>query len=442
MKHLNYFFAIAAVIATAACTKVEIDDLAVPERKIAFEVASYVPQTKAGHSLITELTGLDVAAGDQVFKSKAFIHADNGSGSTANPVPFFNAGVSGVETISFNDASDEWAPAHTYYWPKAVRSNIDFFSWYDMAGTDPTITFTTPFSSISMQWANRSVSLKDNVMWADGAWHFKNNDGDIHDHDGVTKGVPTLFHHALAQVRFSVKQDPMKQADAKNSGKYTFWEVKLNGVSIAASSVHSNGTLSLSEADPGTASTVQTWTKPENDVWANAASPAYATLDGTTVFNTNLAKGVDGSSNPVYLTGSEQYLTVATNMPYNYFTVRPQAVANGVTLTFTYTIHTWYGTEEQYAAANHAGCTDMGTETVNVNDLGPTVSGATYGAPYTDTGIQLNAITGAWANWQMNKKYTYKLVINPATEQILYDPAVEDWADDANASRTVPQPAA
>lgn len=433
MKHLNTFFAIAAVIATAACTKVEIDDLAVPERKIAFEVASYVPQTKAGHSLITELSGLGVDTGDQVFKSKAFIHADNGSGSTVDPVPFFNAGVSGVETISFNDASDEWAPAHTYYWPKAVRSNIDFFSWYDMAGTDPTITFNDPYSSISMQWANRSVSLKDNVMWADGAWHFKNNDEDIHDHDGVTKGVPTLFHHALAQVRFSVKQNPMKQADAKNSGKYTFWEVKLNGVSIAASSVHSNGTLTLSESDPGTPSTVQTWTKPYNDVWANAASPAYATLDGTTVFNTNLAKGTDGV-NPVYLTNSEQYLTVATNMPDNYFTVRPQDIAAGVTLTFTYTIHTWYGTEEQYATANHAGCTDMGTETVNVNDL----AGAGYGTPYTNTGIQLNAITDAWENWQMNKKYTYKLIINPATEQILYDPAVENWENDVNVTQTVP----
>ena len=437
MRHFNMLLAAAAVLVTAACAKVENDTSAAPDHKINFEVGSYMTQTKAGHSLITELTDLGVASANQVFKSKAFIHADNGNGGTAYPAPFFTAGASGVETISFNDTNDEWAPAHTYYWPKAVRSNIDFFSWYDMAGNDPTITFTTPFSSISMQWANRSVSFKDNVMWADGAWHFKNNDGDIHDHDGVTKGVPTLFHHALAQVRFSIKQDPMKQADPLNDGKYTFWEVKLNGVSIAASSVHSNGTLSLSESDPGTAATVQTWTKPSNDVWANATSPAYATLDGTTVFNTDLAKGIDGSSNPIYLTGSEQYLTVSTNMPDNYFTVRPQDIANGVTLTFTYTIHSWYGTEEQYAAANHSGCTDMGTETVNINDFGPTVSGATYGTPYTDTGIQLNAITSAWPRWQMNKKYTYKLVINPSTDTILYDPAVENWDDDVNVSQTV-----
>ena len=129
-------------------------------------------------------------------------------------------------------------------------------------------------------------------------------------------------------------------------------------------------------------------------------------------------------------------------MPDNYFTVRPQDLANGVTITFTYTIHTWYGTLEQYADANHAGCVDMSTETVNINDFGPTVSGATYGAPYTDTGIQLNAITGAWLRWQMNKKYTYKFVINPSTETILYDPAVEDWGNDANTTQTVPQPAA
>ena len=431
-----FIFAAAALVALAACTKVETDPQTSPDIKIGYQVASYVSQTKAGegHSFLTELSSLGVAASDQVFKSMAYIHADNGAGGTADPVQFFTAGTSGVEVISWNSTANEWAPAHTYYWPKSFRSNIDFFSWYDMAGTDPTISFVSPFSSVNMAWANRGVAFKDNVMWADAAWHYKGNEQTYQKDASSVEGVPTLFHHALAQLRFTIKQNPMKEEDSKNSGNYTFWEVKLNGVSIAANTVHNNGDLSLTQAAKAEKG-VQAWTKPANDVWANASSPAYATLDGTTVFNTSLAKGTDGT-NDVYLTNSEQYLTVDTNMPNNYFTVRPQDIANGVTITFTYTIKTWYGTETEYAKTNHGNCNLVSTETVNVNDLGPAVANA--GAPYTNTGIQLNAISGAWERWQMNKMYTYKLIINPSSEKILYDPAVEDWAADVNATQTIP----
>ena len=434
MKKL-FIIAAAALVASVACSKVET--VATPDQKIGFQVASYSTQTKADHSFITELSELGVAEADRTFKSIAYIHADDGAGSTADPVQFFTAGTYGKEIIKWNGTSKEWAPEHTYYWPKAFRSNLDFFSWYDMAGVDPTLTFVSPWDEVSLEWANKSVAFKDNVMWADAAWHYKGNVG-TYNHDSAKDGVPTLFHHALAQLRFTVKQDPMKEQDG-SSDNYTFWEVKLLGVSIAASTVHNNGTLSLSQAakaDNGT----QAWTKPTNDIWANAASPAYATLDGTTVFGTDVAKGVDGSSNDVYLTAAEQYLTVDTNMPENYFTVRPQAVADGVILTFKYQIKTWYGTQAQFDAANHEGCKLISTEILNVNDLGP--AGANLGTPYTNTGIQLNAITGAWDKWQMNKKYTYKFTINPKTDKILYDPAVEDWADDTSATQAVPKPAA
>ena len=440
------FVAALALVASAACTKTELSDTATPDVEIGFQVASYSTQTKAesNHSFITELTDLGVATADQKFKSIAYIHADNGNGGTADPVQFFTAGTNGKEVISWNESAKEWAPAHTYYWPKAFRSNIDFFTWYDMAGTDPTVTFASPWDNVTMEWANRTVPFKDNVMWADAAWHYKDNVS-TYNHDSAKNGVPTLFHHALAQVRFTINQNPMKEEDAANPGSFTFWEVKLLGVSIAASSVYNNGTLTLSQEDPDTKQT-QAWTKPTNDIWTGGST--YATLDGTTVFNTPVAKGTTGSAD-VLLTADAQYLTVGeanlgakdwVNMPDYYFTVRPQAVGDNVVITFKYQIKTYYGTQAQFDADGHAGCTPISTETLDVNDLGP--AGANLGLPYTNTGIRLNAITGAWDKWQMNKKYTYNFTINPKTDKILYDPAVENWADDVHADRVVPQPAA
>ena len=125
-------------------------------------------------------------------------------------------------------------------------------------------------------------------------------------------------------------------------------------------------------------------------------------------------------------------------MENNYFTVLPQEIGNGVTLSFKYTIQTYYGTEVEFAKANHGTCSLVSTETIDVNDFGPTVSNTTYGPPYTDTGIQLNAITGAWDKWQMNHRYVYNIIVNPETATILYDPAVEDWTTEDTVDKTVP----
>ena len=49
----KYLFIAAAIVAMAACSKVDTIDNASPKR-IAFEVASYTPQTKGNSSLATE----------------------------------------------------------------------------------------------------------------------------------------------------------------------------------------------------------------------------------------------------------------------------------------------------------------------------------------------------------------------------------------------------
>lgn len=415
--------AAVALVASAACTKVEADFSETPDKAVTFQVANYLNQTKAdshGHtSLIDELTELGISS-NYSFQSKAFIHAAQADGTVAAPAAFFNGGTNGVETITY-DGSSKWEPAHTYYWPKSASSSLSFFSWYDFSGANPTVTYTTDGGTATLAWADRTVALKDNVMWADAAYHYKDNDHSTHNLDGVTKGVPTLFHHALAKVRFTAAVTIESEADSKNAGNSTFWEVTLSEVALSSGTIKSNGKLNLTQTSQTTANTVQTWTAPT--VWsAPTGTQTYLTANlGTAtgdIFDTAVAKGT------TKLTTTAAYLSGENFMDDNYFTVLPQAVGNGVTLTFKYTVVTKYGTSLATAQT-------ISTETINVTELAGS-------APYTATGIQLNAITGGFANWEINHRYVYNILINPKTATILYDPAVEDWAAEQSVNQTVP----
>lgn len=438
MKKL-FIIAAAALVASVACSKVET--VATPDVEIGYQVATFLNQTKAdshGHtSFIDELAELGISS-DQYFKSTAYIHAAQADGNVAAPTLFFTAGTEGVETINY--ASSTWKPAHPYYWPKSPKSSISFFSWYDFGDqVTPTVTgYTTDGAAVTLAWGDRTVALKDNVMYADAAYHYKKNDNGNQNHKiDASEGVPTLFHHALAKVRFTIAQNPMKQKDGETDN-YTFWDVTLSEVALSSGTIKNNGKFSLTETSKTTTATQGSWTLPTNSIWAApTATQTYVTTNlgnaSGNIFDTDVARGVDSSSNPVLLTSDAVSLTGDNFMDDNYFTVMPQAIGNDVTLTFKYTIKTYYGTEAQHTAGT---ATLVSTETIDVNDLGPAVGD--FGAPYTNTGIQLNAITNAWANWQMNHRYVYNIIINPVTAEIKYDPAVADWETEDTVDQTVP----
>lgn len=423
-----FIFAATALVALTACSKVETEH-ATPDVKIGYQVAAYLNQTKAdshGHtSFIDELAELGITSG-QSFASKAYIHAAQADGTVAAPAAFFNAAANGIETISYT--SSTWEPAHVYYWPKASKSSLSFFSWYDFSGANPAITYSSDGGAASLAWTDRTVALKDNVLYADAAYHYKSNTNTEQKHglDGVTEGVPTLFHHALAKVRFTVKAKITEKADTKNSGFKTFWKVTLSEVALSSGTIKSNGNLTLSQTSQTTANTQQAWTLPANLVWAApTAAQAYLTAKlgnaSGDIFDTAVAKGTDA------LTTTAVALTGDNFMADTYFTVLPQDVADGVTLTFKYTIETRYGND------TFDNATPVSTEVVDVKDLAGTESW------YTDAGIKLNAIgTTPIGRWQMNHRYVYNIIVNPETATILYDPAVEDWAAEESAEVSVP----
>lgn len=433
--------AVAALVASVACTKVSIDETATPDVEIGFQVAAYLNQTRSGHSaghtsLIAELE--EVGADSNYFKSVAYLHAAKADGTIEDPALFFLAEEPDtIATINFDDASDSWKPSKPYYWPKSPKSSISFFSWYDFGDqVRPAVkNYTSDGAAIEFAWPDRTVALKDNVLYADAAYHYKKNDNGSQNHnlDGTSNGVPTLFHHALAKVRFTIAQNPMNRLDSGEN--YTFWEVKIDTVALVDGKIKSNGKFSLTETSKTAAATQGTWTMPADSIWAAPESQSYLNAllgnESGHIFDTDVAQGLDS------LTNAAVSLTGENFMNDNYFTVMPQQIANDVTLLLVYTIKTYYGTETEYAKANHGECTLISTETINVNDFGPSVGN--FGAPYTDNGIQLNAISGAWTKWTMNRRYVYNLIINPETDMILYDPAVAPWEDERSSTQYVPK---
>lgn len=422
MKKLYTILAIAA-IAAVGCSKTELVET--PDVKIGYQVANYAVQTKAdAGGFLKEMEAFSITAANAMFKSVAFINADDGNGGQAAPARYYAAATDQVETIKYTSGSPStWAPVGAeYYWPKSPNSDLDFFSWFDLTETASTHVANATFAAdtYTLAWtADRTIALKDNVMYADPVWgQKKNNNTPVYGKDGVSEGVPTLFRHALAQVRFQFKQKTMSKTNSKDATYSTYWVVKVKNLTIPNSQIKKNGKLSLTAAKDAAS-----WTTPANLIWAAASSQTYwATAD---LF---LANAV--SSTGIELTDTEDTFSKDDQMADEYITVLPQQIGDGLLLNFDIEIETKYGT----TAGGVAGATHVSTETIHVKDFD------NGGAIVKNSGIQLNLLTTIGSYWQMNKKYTYIFNIDPATTTILYDPAVEDWATDVNQTQEIPNP--
>ena len=116
MKKILILTAIAALAVSAACTKVET---ITPDQAISFEVAKYMPLTRAYNSLLDE-----TAAGSDIdrFFTNAWYH-DGAAGFGAQRFMTDQA-------IVPDNASDptKWSPSgRNYFWPKT--GSINFFSY-------------------------------------------------------------------------------------------------------------------------------------------------------------------------------------------------------------------------------------------------------------------------------------------------------------------------
>ena len=183
MKKLLLCATLVSVAFTSCVTNEEL----VPEqqsKEISFEVASYVPQTRASSGAFD--TG-------ETFVANAW--ANDGS-----PVQIMKN-----EEVSYT--ASQWKTATTYYWPK--EGTVDFICYYPKT-VEPAITYSYDGNDV-LTYANYTVG-NDDVMYASKAIRFTaNQNADDNDtslsYSGTYgfEGVPTLFHHALAKLNFKVQ---------------------------------------------------------------------------------------------------------------------------------------------------------------------------------------------------------------------------------------------
>ena len=354
MKKLSYI-ALVALAALTACSKVEMDSYA-PARKVTFQVAAYVPQTKANVS----------AWGLASFSAKAFLHAEGYADETQN---FFGTADDYIETITpyqsngsaaTTDANTAyWGPSHDYYWPKGSTSYINFIAW---KGTAPSVP-----DENTMSWTSYEVNGSSDLLYADKAWRYKANtaNGTHYDGDGVTSGVPMLFHHALAQVCFQAQA-----VNAPTTGNITR-TATINSFSL--SGVYSNGTLTLTNSDPGSCTT-STWTVSGGN-WTPSGNPS----------------SISNSSN-VNLSAT------ATDL-VSMRTVLPQSVANEMLVSVVYTLVTEIGGSE------------FSSEIVRIENK------------------KLSELVPDITAWEMGHQITYTLQVDLTANQILISPTIQEIQD-------------
>ena len=366
MKKL--FILATAVLATVACSKTEVlNETSENGPAIAFQVANYAGQTKAETSLKDE--------GFESFKTYAWYTSSVTS----------NQEFMAPATVEWKSTAKEWAPTdHVYYWPKT--GYINFFSF---AGKHlPDAVELNGSSQAEAHYTTAiTVATNDNILIADGAYGFFNNDAAQYKLDGVTKGVPTLFRHMLSRVKFDVKVDASDATDPLD-----YWKVTITSASATVTYCN-QGTLEVgfpstptitlgSDNKPTTAGTTLQYT---SAVWTPGSTTNTLTNSGNIEFEVN---GGD--------TSSVEEL-IADNV------VMPQTLATtGVTVALTYTL------EHKYNGGT--AISEVVPVSAELATLSPTVSA-----------------------WAPTTTYAYHIIINPAADnKTLFDPAVEEWTAESN----------
>ena len=362
-----YILAAVALVASAACTKVEPVETVASEPAISFQVANYAGQTKAGETSLKD-------EGFNNFKTWAWY-----TSSTTPNQPFMTPA-----TVTWDGGNTQWAPSdRTYYWPKT--GYVNFFSF---AGNHlPDAVDLNASNQVEAHYTTAiTVATDDNILVADGAYGFFNNDAPQYKLDGVTKGVPTLFRHMLSRVKFDIKVDATDVDDTKNHWKVTVTSATVSYRNQGKLEVvfQDDPTIALGTDNKPTAA--GTTVKFVNQVWTpESVANVALTNAGDVVVET------DGHA------ASAAKVLIADSV------VMPQAIATtGVTIAFTYTL------EHKY---------DDGVSTTVVSEVVPIAATA------------LTVFTPSITAWDPNTIYTYHIVIKPAADnKILFDPAVETWA--------------
>ena len=351
----NIFIALTACVALAACTKNELKPV-VADQQITFQAVVNKPSTKA------MIEGTTFAT-DSTFGTVAY--KVNGSVSELY-IP--------ISEVKYNSTGSFWSTEAAYYWPKESESTLTFYSYspynYSESGTKTAIPVTSTKDGLTFT----NYSVKDHqatdLMVADAKTDMTSNPNTTT--SSWAAGVPTVFHHKLAQivginfqtVLNDANKDYANGHDGTTGNEYEAGDKQFVIKEVSLKNFYEQGTLTTSD-----------------DKWVTTGT-------ATTEYKT--------TSSDVKLSGGAASTT-------SFYLVLPQTHdAEGAKLYVKYQILT-------YTDATH-----YATETLEAT------------TPFA-------TIHGTGAAWEMNKKYTYTLKMG--LDRIYWDPTVTGWEpDSANAT--------
>ena len=353
----NIIIALAACVALAACTKNEPKPVAV-NQQITFQAVVNKPSSKA---LLTETA--------------------YPTGSTFGTVAYkVNGSVSElyipVSEVKYDNTGAYWSTEAAYYWPKENGSSLTFYSYspfkYSETGTKTAIPVTAAATGLTFE----NYSVKDHqqtdLMVADKK---AGQTGNTATTNPWAAGVPTVFHHMLAQIvaiNFQtvvnalanpvVVKDYANHHDGTSENKYEAGDKQFVVTDVFFENFSEQGTL--------TAGDLQSW-----------ASTGTATDSYTWYSDANGKKFIDGKCTP----------------RNTYYLVLPQDFNDETAkLHVKYEIHTY-------------------------------TSDSAHATEKMDVSVPLKKLN---AKWEMNKKYTY-------TDRIYWDPKVTDWTTESTGSAEI-----
>lgn len=371
MKKLFYFA--AAAVALAACAKNEVIPVNSGEnQEITFNVA---PKTKGPVSS----TDPKYFNESNHFVSYAYFRKDNNEWPGTNGEIYINAAE-----ISFNEG--KWKAASTYYWPKSDKSSLTFFAWSTNSAsitlTDATVSCDSK-SGISVSTYDVTKNKNVDLLVADVAANKTANE-DLYSHNGV----PTLFRHKLSYLIFKVKT----AADYKTKDGKEFFinSITLRGFNSEGSYSQKADNKTSTDPSPIVYDKTGVWSDFKGKNAAGATKPSeqkYFNATGDVEFGTEVRSldAISGVDQKYYLPQTIEAINVDPSSTTYY------------TIEVVYTIKT---TEPYPATAASTVTTETVTKYIKASEI--------YGV-----------------NWEINKKYTCTLTFS--LNEILWDPAVEEW---------------
>lgn len=192
--------AASAMAILAGCTRTEIRSIADEPQQITFRTI----ETKAADDFLNT---------NKFYSYAWFLPSSNNWATNYADAQAYIPGA----LIAYNPDVNAWkAEGATYYWPK--QGSLTFFAWTDytdapkqtLAGCakDKGITFTA-YSAFDHK--NKDLLVADIAKDMNGQ--------NLTTHQGWLPGVPTVFHHVLSNLAFTIKTDGDYSAGATYSLK-------------------------------------------------------------------------------------------------------------------------------------------------------------------------------------------------------------------------------